>query len=63
MTIIRRLIYRITGLDPATIKTDDDRRAYNWLLRVYCVMFLSLLIVLPSAVYVFITIYLPALRK
>jgi hypothetical protein len=63
VTIIHRLIYRVTGLDPVTIKSDDDKRAYNWLRHVYCVMFLSLLIGLPSAVYVFITIYLPALRK
>lgn len=63
MSILDNLIIRITGFDPGDIKTEQDKKAYNSLRRYYQLLLISLLIGLPGALYVFITIYFPELRK
>ena len=63
MNVIDILLNKFLGLDAATIKTEEDKRAYDTLNHLYRLMSLLFFIGLPGAIYVLITVYLPSWGK
>ena len=63
MIIVDSLLKKITGFDPAAIRSEDERRAYRWLHRYYSIALFILATSVPLSIYLFITVYLPELRK
>ena len=53
----------LLNIDAATIKTEEDKRAYDTLNHLYRLMSLLFFIGLPGAIYVLITVYLPSWGK
>jgi len=63
VSIIDRLIKKLTGFDPSSVKTEKDRRAYKWIHRFTWIMLCVYIFFVPVAVYIFFTVYLPVLSR
>jgi hypothetical protein len=63
MNIIDSLLKKITGHNPADIRSEDERQAYKWLYRWTLIMLCLGMTIVPLAVYFLLTDYIPFFKR